>query len=381
MRRLLAILCVALLAAGCQASDKPAHIAQPPTKVCAVLEGADRPGTEAANAAKGIVARRGAQVRFVPDSVAGQLAMEGFLEDGCNLQVVFGANLEAAATKLAMANPKVHFVFASMPLRSTELPENVKPVRFNLSTSAFQAGYAGARYTRTKKLAVVAGDYSNVSATVLANFSAGMSHFDLAHPHAQPSLSNTTDEGEGFYLGAMAAPEQGEEAAKQLYETDADVIVAAASEQANNALIRTLIKERSADREGEKKTLGVILLGPPDVAKALGTEQAKQLVIGAVVRNWEAALRTVLEQVRKKGFSSAPYIASEPEEETEFQILPDGAGPVTKAICEAASAARKQFAKDPHSLVEPKPAPGQIDATTFRPPTEKSDELAKKLKK
>ncbi|OFJ71546.1 hypothetical protein HMPREF3152_03990 [Actinomyces sp. HMSC06A08] len=337
------------------------------------MEGADIAGTGASAVGRGVSAAGAAtgqqiSARFVSEPAEGQKAMETLIEDGCNLQVVFGSSLEAGALKLANSHRQVRFVLVGMSLRAKDVPENVKPVVFDLSVPAWQAGYASAAYTRTKKIGLVAGAYNDQSATLLANFSAGIGARDTANSKQKPAQANATDKGEGYYLGAQAAYEQGEEAGRQLYKAGADVIVAAASEQANKALVRALKQKRD-----ETKKVKVIVLSPSAISK----EQAANLIVATVEPRYEVALKNLLVSSIKNGFSSARYIANAQNGGVGISLAGAGEGEA-EPFAKALESAKQRLSKGQKLLVKPDSAPGQISATAFAPPTEASKELDEK---
>jgi len=179
-------------------------------------------------------------VRFEESPAATAAAVPAALDDlaskGCTVVVTVGERALVATTESARAHPDVAYVWVddSGAEDASAFPEladapNVTPVLFDLTQTAFLAGYLAAGMTKTGVVGTFGDAEEPTSTTLMDAFAQGVEHFNAMNPvpEAEPvrvvGWDRQTRQGEFLVgTGGEGSPAR---AVQALLDEEADVLL------------------------------------------------------------------------------------------------------------------------------------------------------------
>lgn len=176
--------------------------------------------------------RCGAEVDFIETQDTADYAtnITEFAEQGFNIIIVVGFNLQEATLAAAQAYPDIHFFGVDHFYEEPYLP-NATALIFAEDQAGFLAGVLAARLSQSKVVAAVLG--SDIIAPVVA-FKEG---FELGVQYADPEILVISTYHPGGVPEAFEDPQWGATTARQALDQGADVVFAAAGRTGNGALL------------------------------------------------------------------------------------------------------------------------------------------------
>lgn len=145
-----------------------------------------------------------------------------FADADCQLIVAPG-NLTEAMQTVAQANPDQRFML--MDFGFDPPLENVWVQTYAVDQAAFLAGYVAASTTKTGKVGTFGGiDIPPVTA-FMDGFALGVEYYNREHGTNIQVLGWDAEKHEGFFIGSFCCSTEGRQAARQLLDAGADVIL------------------------------------------------------------------------------------------------------------------------------------------------------------
>jgi basic membrane protein A and related proteins len=231
--------------------------------------------------------------------------LESLVGQGCTVIVTVGFALAAATKESAAANPDIEYVLiddsadggddgATFDGKADQ--PNIKPLLYNTAQAAFLAGYASADYSKTG----VVGTYGGMPFPTVTIFMDGFKQG--AEYYAKEKKKDIKvvgwDGKNGVFTGGFEANEAATNAAKQLIDQDADVILPVGGPIYQGAV--TAIEDSGKD---------VVMLGADaDVFETDPTTQ--DVIFTSVLKNMKISTYEAIMSAGDDTFSFDPYIGT-----------------------------------------------------------------------
>ena len=155
-------------------------------------------------------------------------ALESFVSDGCTTIVTVGFALAAATVDSAKANEDINYILiddgADTDFDGKKDAENIKPLLYDTAQAAFLAGYAAADYTKTGVVGTYGGQPYPTVTIFMDGFKQGVDHYNKTKGK-DVKVVGWQGNDKGVFTGGFAANNKATQAAQQLIDADADVIL------------------------------------------------------------------------------------------------------------------------------------------------------------
>ncbi len=153
--------------------------------------------------------------------------MESLVAEGCDVIVGVGFALSAATVESANANPETEYVLiddaADVDFDGKKDAENVKPLLYNTAEAAFLAGYASADFSKTGTVGTYGGEPFPTVTIFMDGFRQGVEYYNEQKGANVEVLG--WDGKEGSFTGGFVAGPAATNAARQLIDQGADVLL------------------------------------------------------------------------------------------------------------------------------------------------------------
>lgn len=155
--------------------------------------------------------------------------INSMISSGCSLIITVGFNLSAATVTAAQANPDVQFAIiddaADNDGDGNVDADNIKPILFNTAPAAFLAGYAAADYSTTKVVGTFGGMNIPTVTVFMDGFAQGVDYYNEQKGTDVKVVGWDRDQQDGVFTGGFEAGSDAKNAAQQLIDQNADVIL------------------------------------------------------------------------------------------------------------------------------------------------------------
>ncbi|KQQ10479.1 MULTISPECIES: BMP family lipoprotein [Rathayibacter] len=148
--------------------------------------------------------------------------LTSLVDQGCNLIITVGFALADATKAAAEANTDIDF--AIIDDASIDL-ENVKPITFDTSQSAFLAGYAAASYSKTGVVGTFGGQPYPTVTIFMDGYADGVAYYNEQKGTDVKVVGWDVASQNGSFTGGFAAGVEAKSAAQSLIDQNADVIL------------------------------------------------------------------------------------------------------------------------------------------------------------
>lgn len=153
--------------------------------------------------------------------------LASLVDKGCDVIVTVGFALSAATVESATANPDIEYVLiddaADNDFDGTKDADNIKPLLYDTAQAAFLAGYAAADYTKTGKVGTYGGQPFPTVTIFMDGFKQGAEYY--AQEKGKDVEVIGWDGKDGTFTGGFEANQAATNAAKQLLDQGADVLL------------------------------------------------------------------------------------------------------------------------------------------------------------
>ncbi len=154
--------------------------------------------------------------------------LESLVGEGCDVIVTVGFELAAATAESATANPEIEYVLIDHNADSDDDgqkdAENIKPLVYNTAEAAFLAGYLSADYTKTGVIGTYGGLPIPTVTIFMDGFKQGAEYY-AQEKGKQVKVVGFQGGDQGVFTGGFAADETATNAARQILDQNADVIL------------------------------------------------------------------------------------------------------------------------------------------------------------
>ncbi|RYB93165.1 BMP family ABC transporter substrate-binding protein [Nocardioides oleivorans] len=231
--------------------------------------------------------------------------IESLVGQGCTVIVTVGFALAAATKEAAAANPDIEFVLiddsadggddgATFDGKADE--PNIKPLLYNTAQAAFLAGYAAADYSKSGVVGTYGGMPFPTVTIFMDGFKQGAEYY--AEEKGKDIKVVGWDGKDGSFTGGFEANEAATNAAKQLIDQDADVILPVGGPIYQGAV--TAIEDSGKD---------VVMLGADaDVFETDPTTQ--DVIFTSVLKNMKISTYEAIMAAGDDSFTFDPYIGT-----------------------------------------------------------------------
>ncbi|KQQ28090.1 hypothetical protein ASF54_05070 [Frondihabitans sp. Leaf304] len=140
----------------------------------------------------------------------------------CNLIITVGFLLADATKTAAAANPNVDFATID---DSSNTGKNVQAITFNTSEAAFLGGYAAAAYSKSGVVGTMGGLQIPTVTIFMDGFADGVKYYNEQKNKNVKVVGWNVDSQKGVFTGGFEAGTSAKQAAQNLLDQDADVIM------------------------------------------------------------------------------------------------------------------------------------------------------------
>jgi len=228
-------------------------------------------------------------------------ALEQFVAQGCDAIVTVGFALSAATVESAKANPDIEYILiddaADNDFDGNKDAENIKPILYDTAQAAFLAGYAAADYTKTGVVGTYGGQPFPTVTIFMDGFKQGVDYYN-EQKGKNVKLFGWEGNDKGVFTGGFDANEKATNAAKQILDQNADVILPVGGPIYQGAL--TAIKDSGKD---------VAIIGVD--ADFYETDPSTQdLVLTSILKNMKISTTEAVVAAGEGDFDTSPYVGT-----------------------------------------------------------------------
>jgi basic membrane protein A len=198
------------------------------------------------------------------------------VEEGCDLIIGVGINMQKAMEQAAKANPDAKFAIVDAPVDQP----NVKTLLFNEEEGSFLAGYLAGLMTQSKKVGFVGGQEIPLIGKFYSGFAAGVKT-------ANPLVEVLPDK----YTGDWNNVDRGKAIAQTLFAAGADIVYHAAG-KAGLGVIK-------AAEESKKLAIGV---------DSDQDDQAPGFVLTSMMKRVDVAVYETIKELKDGSFSAGTRV-------------------------------------------------------------------------
>ena len=227
--------------------------------------------------------------------------LENLVAEGCDTIVTVGFALSAATIETAKANPDVHFAIiddaADADMDGKPDAENIKPILYDTAQAAFLAGYLAADYTKTGVVGTYGGQPFPTVTIFMDGFKQGVEYY-AKEKGKKVKVVGFSGGDKGVFTGGFEANEAATNAARQIIDQNADVILPVGGPIYQGAL--TAIEDSGKD---------IALIGAD--ADVYETDPNTQdVVLTSILKNMEQSTYDTVVAAGNGEFDSTPYIGT-----------------------------------------------------------------------
>ncbi len=182
-------------------------------------------GLEAAKEKLGIAintAESSSDADFAPN-------VEAMVDDGCNLIIGVGFNLEKALHDSATNNTDLHYALVDSSFTDADFNtvtiDNARPLLFNTAEAAYLAGYVAAGMTKTGKVATFGGKPIPSVTVFMDGFADGVAAYNKAKGTNVELLGWDKASQNGSFTQSFDDQSLGKQQAQQFIDQGADIIM------------------------------------------------------------------------------------------------------------------------------------------------------------
>lgn len=228
--------------------------------------------------------------------------LENMVSEGCDPIISVGFNLAGDTVTVANANPDNHFMLidsdGDIDQDGKPDADNLKPVLFNSAQASFLAGYAAADYTKTGKVGTYGGANIPSVTIFMDGFAQGVEHYNEEKKKNVQVVGWNRAKETGSFTGSFAPDAKATNAARQILDSDVDVIMPVGGPIYQGAL--TVINENNLD---------AVLIGV-DSDLFLTDKKASKLVFTSVLKDLSAVTEGAVLDVAEGSFDVTPYLGT-----------------------------------------------------------------------
>jgi len=243
-----------------------------------ITEAADELGVEA------ITVESSSEADYIPN-------IENLVSEGCDLIITVGFALSAATVESALANPDVMFAIvddaADNDFDGTTDAENIKPILFDTSQAAFEAGYVMASYSTSGTVGTYGGMNFPTVSIFMDGAAQGIDYYNSQMGTSVTLLGWDQAAQDGTFIGSFEAGTDSYNAAKNLIDQGADVLLPVGGPIYQSAI------EAIADSGSSVAMIGVdadLTETDPDAADYFLTSILKQIKVAVSEVTHEASM-------------------------------------------------------------------------------------------
>lgn len=226
--------------------------------------------------------------------------LESLVSEGCDIIVSVGFALSAATVESATANPDLHYALiddaADNDFDGEKDAENVKPLLYDTAQAAFMAGYAAADFTKTGTVGTYGGQPFPTVTIFMDGFRQGVEYYNAQKGKKVKVVG--WDGENGTFTGGFEANEKATNAAQQLLDQDADVLLPVGGPIYEGAL--TAIADSGAD--------AVMIGTDADVFES--DPRTQEVILTSVLKGMDISTKEVVLAAADDNFDGEPYIGT-----------------------------------------------------------------------
>ncbi|BDZ45845.1 BMP family ABC transporter substrate-binding protein [Naasia aerilata] len=228
--------------------------------------------------------------------------IDNLLSQGCTLIFTVGFNLSAATVEAAQANSDVDFAIiddaADNDFDGKTDADNIKPILFDTSQAAFLAGYAAASYSKTGIVGTYGGMNFPTVSIFMDGFAQGVAYFNTQKGKSVQVLGWDSAKQDGTFIGGFEAGTDSLQAAQNLIDQGADVILPVGGPIYQSAA--QAIKDSGKD---------IALIGC-DADLYESDPKYKDIYLTSILKGMRVGTADVIEQAADSGFDTTPYLGT-----------------------------------------------------------------------
>lgn len=218
-----------------------------------------------------------------------------FVTADCHLIVAPGIFLEQLQAT-ASANPNQRFM--TMDFIPEPLLENVWVQTYATDQAAFLAGYLSASATKTGKVGVFGGiDIPQVT-SFMDGFALGVDYYNAKHKANVEVIGWDLEKHEGMFTGGFCCSTEGRQAAHQLLEAGADVILPVAGQSVGAGAGAEILEH------GNAWLIGV------DMDWAVTNPEFKDIILTSIEKRFDVSILRVSNVIESGTFSGGIHIGT-----------------------------------------------------------------------
>ncbi|MCU1542615.1 MAG: family transporter substrate-binding protein [Microbacteriaceae bacterium] len=228
--------------------------------------------------------------------------IDSLVSQGCNLIFTVGFNLSAATVEAATANPDVDFAIiddaADNDFDGKTDADNIKPILFDTSGAAFLAGYAAASTSKSGIVGTYGGMNFPTVSIFMDGFAQGVDYFNTEKGKSVQVLGWDHDKSDGTFIGGFEAGTDSLNAAQNLIDQGADVILPVGGPIYQSAA------EAIADSGKDIALIGC------DADLFETDPKYQDIYLTSILKGMQVATSDVIEAANTSGFDNTPYLGT-----------------------------------------------------------------------
>lgn len=247
--------------------------------------------------------------------------INSMLQGNCNMITTVGFNISDQTKAAAQANPKQHFMIVDDA--QIDLP-NVRPIIFDTSQAAFEAGYLAAATTKTGKVATYGGMEIPTVTIFMDGFAEGVEHYNRTkHQHVQ-LLGWDYRKQTGTFTGDFEDSGKGKTTTQNFLNEGADIVMPVAG-PVGNGTVDAVSGYNADEPEHEARIIWVDSDGYQTLSAG------KEYVLTSVVKKMGDAVEGTVKADLDGKFTAKPYVGTLANDGVGITDFHDQAGAVSSS--------------------------------------------------